>query len=65
MRCGIRLVATIPILPMAWEPPYATGAALQKTEKKKKSLIKKRKKERKKASEHEVKLRGGRLWRTQ
>ena len=26
-----RLVATAPIRPLAWEPPYATGAALEKT----------------------------------
>ena len=25
-----RLVATAPIRPLAWEPPYATGAALEK-----------------------------------
>ena len=33
-----RLVATVPIQPPAWEPPYALGAALrrQKTKKKKK-----------------------------
>ena len=47
-RCGsdagllwlwCRLAATAPIRPLAWEPPYATGAALEKakkTEKKKK-----------------------------
>ena len=33
---GHRLAATAWIRPLAWEPPYATGAALQK--KKKKSL---------------------------
>ena len=55
-RCGsdlvllwlwCRQVATAPIRPLAWEPPYATGAALksQKTKKKKK------KKERKKLVE--------------
>ena len=27
-----RLVATAPIRPLAWEPPYATGTALEKTE---------------------------------
>ena len=26
-----RLVATAPIRPLAWEPPYAVGAALEKT----------------------------------
>ena len=30
-----RLVATAPIRPLAWEPPYAVGAALEKTKKKK------------------------------
>ena len=25
-----RLVATAPILPLAWEPPYATGVALKR-----------------------------------
>ena len=25
-----RLVATAPIRPLAWEPPYATGVALEK-----------------------------------
>ena len=40
-----RPVATAPIIPLVWEPPYAAGAALkrQKDQKKKK----KRKKERK------------------
>ena len=37
-----RLVATAPIRPLAWEPPYATGSALEKTKKERK---KKRKKE--------------------
>ena len=31
-----RLVATAPIRPLAWEPPYATAAALQKAKRKKK-----------------------------
>ena len=31
-----RLVATALIGPQAWEPPYATGAALEKGKKKKK-----------------------------
>ena len=26
-----RLVATAPVQPLAWEPPYAVGAALKKT----------------------------------
>ena len=34
-----RLVATTRIRPLAWEPPYATGAALEKAKKKKKVLI--------------------------
>ena len=29
-----RLVVTTPIQPLAWEPPYAVGAALEKTQKK-------------------------------
>ena len=29
-----RPAATAPIRPLAWEPPYATGAALKKEEKK-------------------------------
>ena len=33
-----RLAATAPIQPLAWERPYATGAALQK--KKKKEILK-------------------------
>ena len=32
--CG--LAATAPIQPLAWEPPYVVGAALEKTKKKKK-----------------------------
>ena len=28
-----RLVATAPIRPLAWEPPYAAGAALEKAKK--------------------------------
>ena len=31
-----RLVVTALIRPLAWEPPYAAGAALKKTKKKKK-----------------------------
>ena len=30
-----RLAATAPIRPLAWEPPYATGAAQDKKDKKK------------------------------
>ena len=33
-----RPVATAPIRPLAWEPPYAMGAALEKAKKKKKFL---------------------------
>ena len=51
MRCGVgrrrgsdpallrlwhRPVATAPIRPLAWEPPHATGVALEKAKKKKK-----------------------------
>ena len=32
-----RPTATVPIRPLAWEPPYAVGAALEKTRKKKKA----------------------------
>ena len=33
-----RLVATAPIQPLAWESPYATGAALEKAKRQKKKL---------------------------
>ena len=33
-----RLVATAPIGPLAWEPPYVTGVALEKDKKKKFSI---------------------------
>ena len=33
-----RPVATAPIGPLAWEPPYAEGEALEKTKKKKKFI---------------------------
>ena len=36
LRLWRRLAATAPIRPLAWEPPYATGAALKKIKKKKK-----------------------------
>ena len=44
-----RPVATAPIRPLAWEPPYATGAAqeIKKTTKKDKKKKKERKKKRK------------------
>ena len=32
----LRPTATAPIQPLAWEPPYAAGAALQKAKKKEK-----------------------------
>jgi len=44
-RCGLdpellwlwhRLVATAQIRPLAWEPPYAVGVALEKTKRQKK-----------------------------
>ena len=40
-----RLAATAPIQPLAWEPPYAVGAAqeMAKSQKKKKKLNKKKK----------------------
>ena len=41
-----RPVATAPIWPLAWKPPYATGLAL-KSKKNKKTTKKKREKERK------------------
>jgi len=34
-----RLEATAPIVPLAWEPPYARSAALKRLKKKKKRLI--------------------------
>ena len=44
-----RLADTAPIGPLAWEPPYAVGMALEKAKKKKE-----RKKERNKASKQAV-----------
>ena len=41
-----RLAAIAPIRPLAWEPPYAAGAALEKAKRPKKK--KKKKKEKKK-----------------
>ena len=35
---GLRLVATAPIRPLAWECPYATGAVLKSKKKKKKKI---------------------------
>ena len=37
-----RLVATAPIGPLAWEPPYAAGAALEKAKRQKKKKKKKK-----------------------
>ena len=34
-----RLVATAPIRPLAWEPLYAAGAALEKTKRQKKKGV--------------------------
>ena len=34
-----RPVATVPISPLAWEPPYAASGALEKTKKKKKKIV--------------------------
>ena len=47
-----RLAATAPAGPLAWEPPYAAGAALkaQKTKKKKKKKKEEEEEERKKLS---------------
>ena len=40
-----RPVATAPIRPLAWEPPYAMGAALEKAKRPKKKKKKKKKKD--------------------
>ena len=37
------MAAVAPIRPLAWEPPYAAGAALKKTKKRKKERKKERK----------------------
>ena len=37
-----RLAATAPIRPLAWEPPYAVGLALEKDKKKKRKKRKKK-----------------------
>jgi len=34
--CGCRPAATAPIGPLAWEPPYALGVALEKAKRQKK-----------------------------
>ena len=38
LRLWCRPAATAPIRPLAWEPPYAMGAALEKTKRQKKKL---------------------------
>ena len=43
LRLWHRLVATAQIRPLAWEPPYAVGAALKRQNDKKKKKRKKRK----------------------
>ena len=40
----LRPAATAPIRPLAWEPPYAVGAALEKVKRQKKKKKKKKKK---------------------
>ena len=35
----LRLAAADPIQPLAWEPPYATDAALKKKKEKKKKIV--------------------------
>ena len=42
---AVALVATALIRPLAWEPPYTMGVALEKTERPKKEKEKERKKE--------------------
>ena len=39
-----RLASTAPFRPLAWDPPYATGAALEKAKKDKKKKKEKRQK---------------------
>ena len=52
-----RQAAAAPIQPLAWELPYATGAAIKKIKKKKKKRKKeKKKKERKKKKKTEKQL---------
>ena len=41
LRLWRRLAATAPIRPLAWEPPYAAGAALKRQKDKKKNKNKK------------------------
>ena len=44
----VRSATVEPIGPLAWKPPYATGAVLKKQKKKKKAKKKKKKKKQKK-----------------
>ena len=44
-----RLAATAPIQALAWEPPYAAGAALEKGKKTKKKIKNKKRKNKQKA----------------
>ena len=39
LRLWCRLAAVAPIRPLAWEPPYAAGAALKKKKKKKAKIM--------------------------
>ena len=39
-----RLAATVPIGPLAWEPPYAEGAALKSKKKRKEKMINRKQK---------------------
>ena len=41
LQLWFRPVATAPIRPLSWEPPYAVGAALEKTKRQKKKKKKK------------------------
>ena len=45
-----RLPATALIQPLAWEPPYTTGAALEKAKRQKKKKKKEKKEHKKKKS---------------
>ena len=39
MSCGVGQAATAQIRPLAWEPPYASGVALEKTKRKRKKIL--------------------------
>ena len=50
-----RLMATAPVGPLAWEPPYTMGAALKREkDKKKKKREREREREREKPSEFKI-----------